>query len=157
MEKLEKEKKFDELIQKFSWFDVHVNNLADAMMHVAMVGATYDAQGNVVVPNWKKDILIGLALARVDLQELYELRENYVTSKEVSDSEAKEQNATDVLPVVHQLSQEITDTNSHLGEVLNAICSREFIDDGATLERVRKSIAEARMLLDKLTDNSSAE
>lgn len=148
MEKVSKEKKFDELIEKFKFFDDHLNNLADAMTYVAIVPNTPNAD-----PTRKQDILTGLALARMELQEMYELRENYANSKEVSDSVVKEQNATDV----HKLQQEIKDTNIHLGEVLNAICRREVIDDGATLERVRKSIAEARMLLNKLTGDSSTE
>ena len=154
MEKLEKEKKFDELIKKFSWFDLHVNNLADAMMYVAMVGHTFDANGNSVEPTWKIDVLTGLAMARADLQELYEL---HADSKNESAQSIKEHNKDSARPVMDHLQQEIMATNSRFGEILNALCSREVIDDGATLEWMRKSIADARILLDRLSDDSSSD
>ncbi len=157
MEKLEKEKKFDELIQKFSWFDLHVNNLADAMMYVAMVADTHDAEGNCVRPTWKQDVLNGLALARLDLQEMYEMREDYANPKDVSDPKTEVQDTTDVHSDSHQLLLEIKAAYQCLGEVLDVICSRETIDDGATLDWMRKSIAGARILLNRLSDDSSTD
>ena len=95
MEKSEKEKKFDELMKKFSWFDAHVNTLADAMMYVAMFADTHDAGGNCVRPGWKQDVLSGLALARLDLQEMFEMREDYAHSGNLSASQTKVQD-TDI-------------------------------------------------------------
>jgi len=150
MEKLEKEKKFDELIEKFKYFDDHVNNLADAMMYVAIDANTSDAER-------KQDILTGLALARLELQEMFELREDYANSKDVPDSVEKEAECDRGSLGAHQLQQEITATNSCFGEILNVLCSREVIDDGATLEWMRKSIADARILLGRLSDDSSSD
>ena len=148
MEKLEKEKKLDELLQKFKYLDDHVNNLANAMMYVA-IADTPDADR-------KQDILTGLALARMELQEMYELREDYA-KKDVSDSEMKKASMTDTHTDAHQLQQQITDMNIRLGEILTVLCSREIIDDGATLDWMRKSIADARMLIDRLTNDSPTD
>lgn len=149
MEKSEKEKKFDELIEKFKYFDDFVNNLADAMMYVAIDANTSDAER-------KQDILTGLALARLELQEMYELREDYA-KKDVSDSEMKKASMTDTHTDAHQLQQQITDMNIRLGEILTVLCSREVIDDGITLDWMRKSIADTRMLLDRLTGDSKTD
>lgn len=149
MEKLEKEKKFDELLQKFKYFDDHVNNLADAMMYVA-IADTPDADR-------KQDILTGLALARLELQEMFELREDYTKLNDVSDSEIKMPTVTDTPTDAHQLQQQITDANIRFGEILNVLCSREVIDDGITLDWMRKSIADTRMLLDRLTNDSPTD
>ncbi len=157
MEKLEKEKKFDELIKKFSWFDDHVNNLADAMMHVAMIANTHETEGNCVRPAWIQDVLTGLALARLDLQEMFELREDYANSKDVPDSVEKEAECDRGSLGAHQLQQEITATNSRFGEILNVLCSKDTIDDGAILDWMRKSIADARILLNRLSDDSSTD
>ncbi len=148
---MEKEKKFDELIEKFKFFDDHLNNLADAMTYVAIVPNTPNAD-----PTRKQDILTGLALARMELQEMYELREDYA-KKDVSDSEMKKASMTDTHTDAHQLQQQITDMNIRLGEILTVLCSREIIDDGATLDWMRKSIADARILLNRLTDDSSTD
>ena len=156
MEKLEKEKKFDELIKRFSWFDFHVNNLADAMMYVAMVADTHDAEGNCVRPTWKQDVLNGLALARLDLQEMFELREDYA-NQDVPDPKTKTQDTTDIHSDSHQLLTEIKVANRCLGEVLDAICSRVTINDGVSLDWMRKSIADARILLNRLANDSSTD
>ncbi len=157
MEKLEKEKKFDELIEKFKFLDDHVNNLADAMMYVTIVANTPDANGNCERPAWIEDVLSGLALARLELQEMYELRKDYANPKSVSDSELKKPSLTDTHTDAHQLQQQITDMNIRLGEILTVLCSCKVIDDGITLDWMRKSIADTRMLLDRLTVDSPTD
>lgn len=151
MEKLKEEKLFDELIEKFKYFDDHVNNLADAMMYVTIVANTPDADGNCERPAWIEDVLSGLALARLELQEMYELRKDYV------ECEKKKVSVTETPTDTHQLQKQITDTNNRFGEILTVLCSRDVIDDGPTLDWMRKSIADARMLLDRLTSDSPTD
>lgn len=75
METSEKEKLFEELLQKITVVTDYVDSLAEASMHVAMIGHADEGNaGKWIDPDWKASVLMDLACLRSDLLGLADLK-----------------------------------------------------------------------------------